>query len=143
MATSRTFGQFARRLARRAREVENGTEKIVQSAALTGLQVAVFATPVRTGFARAGWFPSFGTPADDLPVGEPGEAAAAAQSIGRGTAIIPTWKITDPPIFLTNNVPYIVPLDNGSSAQAPAGMSQQAILAASEVLRRGRVFSGF
>lgn len=129
-------------MALRAKQVTDGTAKLVQSAALTVDQVAVLATPVLTGFARAGWFPSFGVPSDDMPVGEPGPGAAAAQSIGRAQALIPTWKVGDPPIFITNNVPYIIPLDNGSSAQAPGGMSAQAVLAGQEILRAGRVFSG-
>lgn len=142
MATSRSLTQFARRMVVRSKQVVGGTTKLVQSAALVTDQVAVIATPVDTGFARAGWFPSIGTPSDALPSGEPGAAQAAAESIGRAQLLIPTWKSGDPPIFITNNVEYIGQLDAGSSAQAPAGMTAQAVKAGQQILKFGKVFNG-
>lgn len=86
-------------------------------------------TPVDTGWARANWVVRVGQPFDqtagtrqeaedgNIDVGpqQAGELEAATYQLGRGT------------LHITNNVPYIVNLNEGSSQQAPAGFVQAAI----------------
>jgi hypothetical protein len=77
-------------------------------------------TPVDTGRARANWFLSEGAPviASTLPTGKDKD--------GRPTFAVnatPQASITGRArIFITNSLPYIVPLEYGHSQQAPAGM---------------------
>jgi len=63
-------------------------------------------TPVKTGRAKGNWFPSVGTPSEEITDG-----------------ITPQPFNIDPAplekIWITNNLPYIVPLNEGSSQQAP------------------------
>lgn len=82
-------------------------------------------TPVDTGWARANWVPSIGDPFTGL-AGERGAVSEAEQSAG--TAEVVGYDTLDSgPIFLTNNVPYILPLNEGHSQQAPLGFVQARI----------------
>lgn len=89
-------------------------------------------TPVDTGWARANWVPSIGTPfegnADELDE-VARRAAAPAQGARQqtSTAALLTYQIERGPVFISNNVPYIVFLNEGTSDQAPAGFVQAAI----------------
>lgn len=65
-------------------------------------------TPVDTGRARKGWTPSINAPDFSERGGDPIKVVAQLQP---GDSY-----------FYANGVPYIRPLDNGHSAQAPNGM---------------------
>lgn len=87
-------------------------------------------TPVDTGWARANWIPSVGEPAlldSHLKDPNPGAVMAREQVHSAGLNAVLGWKVGDGPIFVTNNVPYIGALNNGHSAQAPAGFVQIAL----------------
>jgi hypothetical protein len=89
-------------------------------------------TPIDTGWASANWVPSIGEPFDDPGVGEirdptPGQVAGRAQTAESGLNDVLSWRNGDGPIFSTNNVPYIGRLNEGHSAQSPAGFVQAAI----------------
>ncbi len=75
-------------------------------------------TPVDTGRARGNWFPSFDTPSTEI--------TSKTSKLGAESIIRTVQKVseltTDKSFFLTNNLPYIVVLENGSSTQAPNGM---------------------
>lgn len=80
-------------------------------------------TPVDTGWARANWIPQIGSPhegtAGTRASAEAGSLSSAAQS---GVAsVAATYKLRRGRVYITNNVPYILKLDAGSSNQAPKG----------------------
>lgn len=81
-------------------------------------------TPVDTGWARANWLVNIGTPFL-APIG----TRESVPQAGTGVASIATYKL-GPPVFISNNVPYITRLNEGSSQQAPRGFVQAAILRA-------------
>ena len=82
-------------------------------------------TPVDTGWARSNWIPNIGTPVTS-PVGSKEAVSSAAQTRGLGAVL--TYKFSSgQPLFVSNNVPYILVLNEGSSKQAPAGFVQAAI----------------
>ncbi|MCP4660987.1 MAG: hypothetical protein GY856_36765 [bacterium] len=83
--------------------------------ALQALRGVVTRTPVDTGRARGNWQTTTARPADDQVAG------VGADPIAEGT---PTITAAPPfgVIWLSNNVPYIEVLEDGSSAQAPNGM---------------------
>lgn len=95
--------------------------KIARVATLELFSGVIKATPVDTGRARGAWTTSVGAPApspdreDKIPKGQPGGEAfdevfeKTPQGAGQVT-------------FLSNNLPYIEELENGSSTQAPEGM---------------------
>lgn len=82
-------------------------------------------TPVDTGWARANWQPSIGEPARGVS-GSRESVSAAGQAAGLQQVL--NWKlVSGTKVHITNNVPYIGFLNDGSSAQAPAGFVQAAI----------------
>jgi hypothetical protein len=99
-----------------------------KACAIAGVEVAaalVEATPVRTGWARANWIPSVGKPAEG-PVGTPETVDVAEQERVAGIRALRNFRVKLGSIFISNHVPYIVYLDEGSSDQAPAGFVNQA-----------------
>lgn len=89
-------------------------------------------TPVDTGWARANWIPNIGRPSRLEPVGSRESVSNAAQKIGIA-AVATGFVLEDREIHVSNNVPYIGALNNGSSAQAPSGFVEIAILKAVRV----------
>jgi len=123
-----------------ARSLDANIEKTVVKAAVVVDQVAVQTTPVDTGRARGNWRVQIGAPnvdADEDDFDPDGSVTAA-----EGAAVASTWKIGDAPIYISNNVRYITFLDQGSSAQAPNGISALAVQAGLDVFRRARVLGG-
>lgn len=147
MADSRSFDEFYRRMQLLARGVGENAEKAVRRAALRADQVVVTSTPVDTGRARANWIASVGAPAEgtvEPPAAEAGraEAAATQKALDQAAPVIEGFRLGQGSIFITNNVEYIVPLDRGSSRQAPQGMTAQAFEAARAELARARLLEG-
>lgn len=79
----------------------------------------VLGTPVDTGRARGNWYPSINSPSSAVDMNASDKSGSAA--IGALTATTLGAKLGDT-IWLTNNLPYILPLENGHSKQAPQGM---------------------
>lgn len=79
----------------------------------------VMMTPVDTGRARGNW-----TVESSGSSSTPGIDSSGGQTIAAGAGVIDraTAKGIPPTITLANNLPYIEPLENGSSRQAPQGM---------------------
>lgn len=78
----------------------------------------VLGTPVDIGRARGNWFPSLNTPATGTTdKTDPGGSAALAAI----NSVVGSARLGDT-VWLTNNLPYILPLENGHSKQAPDGM---------------------
>lgn len=91
-------------------------------------------TPVDTGRARFGYFCTVGSPASSVPAAAPGgwkgEAKGgavyyAAPDIAVRVAQMGDFTVSDT-LYITNNVPYIKRLNNGSSKQAPARFVERA-----------------
>lgn len=83
------------------------------------------ATPVDTGWARANWVPQIGEPRTEV-VGSPESISAGSQE--RGLAeVVTQYNINRGSIYISNNVPYIVNLNDGSSLQAPRAFVQSSI----------------
>lgn len=87
-------------------------------------------TPIDLGWASANWVPSVGAPAflpSDKKEPTAGDVSARAQVADKGTNEVLSWRPEDGPIFSTNSVPYIEPLNAGHSPQSPRGFVQVAI----------------
>lgn len=75
-------------------------------------------TPVKSGRARSNWLPSLNTPNRNII-----EVPKDANGVNLKPPIDPVlsgFKLSDT-ILITNNLPYIRKLNEGSSVQAPAG----------------------
>lgn len=85
---------------------------------LDALKRIVLKTPVATGRARGNWQTSIGAPTQvALTTVDPSGDAVLAQ----GQSAIADVKPFEV-VFISNNLIYIVPLENGHSKQAPSGM---------------------
>ncbi len=127
---------FVKRIQRRARQVETGASKALRATALTVNQTVILATPVDTGHARANWQVGIDAPITD-EIDEEDESGVATISQNAGTIKGATPQKS---IILSNNVPYINRLNEGSSAQAPAQFVQLAILEAVNAVKKTRFF---
>ena len=127
---------FARRILRRARQVEIGGLEALRATAVVVNQTVVLTTPVKFGHARANWQIGIDTSITE-EIDENDISGAATISRNNGTIRSSTpQKI----IVLSNNVPYIQQLNEGSSSQAPAMFVQIAILQAITAVKRTRFF---
>ncbi len=107
------------------------TSRVVTKITLDTTANLIEATPVDTGWARANWVPSIGQPAlKDLPPKRPddGQVVVGAVTEQQGAmAKLIGYTLKMGRVFVTNNVPYILRLNDGTSTKAPPGFVQQAI----------------
>jgi hypothetical protein len=137
-----SLGDFSVRINRLAAAVEQGGTLAQRKVAIAVFQPVVTATPVgnitlwsaqsrrraRPGYvggrARANWQVGLGTaPQGVLDTHDAGGQA----TISKGKATIEESS-PGQSIWLSNNLPYITPLNEGHSHQAPAGFVELAIL---------------
>lgn len=102
---------------------------------MLGIQSRLVArTPVDTGWARANWIPNVGRPIRST-VGSRDAVTQGWQQAG--TAQVLGYKLkSGKDIFITNYVPYIGDLNDGSSSKAPAGFVQAAVTGGVNAARR-------
>lgn len=115
-------------------EILRAVRDVVRGVQLRSLQAVSSGTPVDTGFARGGWQPTIGAAATKL---RPAPASRGeARSIGitgfaannaKALQLSVSYQLSQGPVFLTNAVPYIERLNEGSSAQAPSKFVERAI----------------
>jgi hypothetical protein len=142
------INEFVKRIAIRVKQVQDNTAKIVRKAALAIDQTLVLATPVNTGRARSNWLVSINVPNNDAispysagVAGSTGSQNAQA-AIAQGTQVIGSYKPGDTAIFITNNLPYISALNDGSSKQAPAHFIEQSIQTAVKAVNGAKLLEG-
>lgn len=95
----------------------------------------IAATPVDTGRARSAWNIALNRADLSIP-GIPASPPAGMNSdqSAQLTGVFTVFKFGDT-IYITNNLPYAEPLENGHSHQAPAGMARTSLLATEANLR--------
>lgn len=133
------FKQFAKLMGQRADNLQHSVTELQKDVAQELLIALAETTPVDTGNAvsnyQVGINGAVGTPIGPHVPGKRqstrGENIRA--TISNGSAILDTVGPGDS-IHITNNTDYIRDLDRGTSAQAPTGMSKQAIARARKKL---------
>ncbi|WP_417786757.1 HK97 gp10 family phage protein [Stutzerimonas xanthomarina] len=109
-----SFSDDIRRFATKTTEAH---DKIARVATLELFSGVIKATPVDTGRARGNWQTAAGSPA----TGETDRLdKSGAEAVSEVEAKTPAGagQVT----YLSNNLPYIADLENGTSTQAPEGM---------------------
>lgn len=129
-----TDGSTSRRIRAFAKDVPERANDVKKAFAKEFLTQVVPATPVDTGKARSNWVVGLGgrvgtvrttiSPSGDISLRE-GVRTINRAKAGQG-------------IHITNNLPYIVRLNQGWSQQAPAGFIERAYAAAKGLLGRIR-----
>ena len=125
------FSKLGFKMGLRAKQVVRNSQKLVQRAAVAADSWVVLATPVDTGRARANWITNVGSPSSEITEDTD---ESGANAISQGQSTIGNWRLGDGTIFITNSLPYIIPLDEGSSEQRREGMTVGAIQAAQDQL---------
>jgi len=120
-----------------AASIQGKLEKAKRATALEVLKNVVFLTPVDTGRARANWFVGVGGPNTERKDTNPGAKGnqGFAGSFEQGKRKILTTPAIGQDIYLSNNLPYISKLNEGSSDQQPAGFVERAIQAGVNTIR--------
>ena len=116
---------FALDLSKAIEKAKGQTEAVIKKAAFSVFQSVIQKSPVDTGRFRANWNISVGNP--DLSTSEATDKTGSA-SIGKVASGIAQYKLADGSIFLTNNLPYAMRLEDGYSGQAPNGMVRLSIV---------------
>lgn len=125
---------FAGRIRVRGKRVEENADALVRRVAVAVDTAVVLATPVDTGRARANWQVEIGQAPEGtrepFASGQSGSsgAANAMAAIEEGKKKIAQYR-GGSEIHIYNNLSYIQDLNNGKSAQAPAGFVEAAVLA--------------
>jgi hypothetical protein len=120
--------ELARNLARFNLAIEEAVREIppqlvktvTKKLALEVLRGVVKLTPVETGRAQGNWQMEI----DNVPEGETGiedKSEDGAPTIARGLQALASLQPFQT-VFITNNVPYIGFLENGTEKMAPVGM---------------------
>ena len=95
-------------------DLEKALTRAVNELTLSVNEEIVSETPVDTGFARASWIPSVGSPAVGTG-GAPGAPSGAAAA--QGQAEVATNPDLSRSLHITNNVEYIQKLNDGHSGK--------------------------
>ena len=127
------FSALPRRMNKLGGTITKGVSKLVQDVAIGIGATVVDTTKVDTGLARSNWRASISAPASGtIPPYAPGvrlgigEGANASAAKAQQKQVIERFDVAkNRSIFITNNVPYIVALNNGSSVHAPGLMVEQ------------------
>lgn len=113
---------FSGDMKRFVRITEQASDEIVRATTIALFNGVIRDTPVDTGRARGDWQTTVETPAngengreDPTPAGRDGGPAQAE-------VVANTPRKAGGETYLTNSLPYIEELENGSSKQAPSGM---------------------
>lgn len=100
------------------KDVPQLVEQFTRRVALQLLDDIVHPWPVDTGHSRANWQVTLDTPATGVVEGVDKDGGA---TIAKGAAVIGQLKAYGK-VWLSNNLPYSVRLEQGWSQQAPAGV---------------------
>lgn len=131
---------FSRNFTIQVDGIMNNIDGVVRKVALVADQAVVMATPVDTGRARSNWISEANNSSEQIieayTPGEQGNTAAAntQSALDQAEQVISGYRAGDS-LHLTNNLPYIQALNDGSSAQAPANFVEIAIQTAVDAVQ--------
>lgn len=109
------------------RQLDKFVSRLMANIAVQTTSELVKETPIDTGFAQSNWIPTIRGPfVGTVGIKAVGGVTRSPQQVAIST-IQATYKLTDGNLFVTNNTPYILSLNDGSSTQAPSGFVQIAI----------------
>lgn len=137
---------FNKRMLKIGATIAGNADKLFRATALIVDSAVVIGTPVDTGRARSNW--QVGAPGPVTsergpysPGAEGSTGGANAQAaIAQAKAVIGATK--EKTIYISNNVKYMEFLNQGSSAQAPAGFVEAAVELGRQEVRKANLMKG-
>ncbi|QEG09336.1 tail completion or Neck1 protein [Xanthomonas phage vB_Xar_IVIA-DoCa1] len=131
-------------LERKAKAIDEAASKTAVDTAMAIVGDLAYKTPVDTSQALSNWrvtldSPATGTIAPHYPgIQGSSQRASAAETINAAKSVLANKK-PGQAIFITNNLPYIKRLNDGYSAQAPAGFVERAVLIGRKMLAKFKI----
>lgn len=122
--------------------ITDNADKMWRATALAIDATVVTATPVDTGRARANWRVNTEPTSDVYDAFAKGKAGSTSSTNTQGALDAGSEAIraaTGDVIYISNNLPYIEFLNDGSSAQAPAGFIELAVQAGADQIKSMRI----
>lgn len=104
-------------------------EAAIKIALIECMNQLTLSTPVDTGRARWGWFVTVRSPSSEIPP----EGQYSVPDVTSRANVSVSADVTS---YITNNVPYIVELNDGSSKQQPARFVERAAASAQNAVMR-------
>lgn len=128
MPISVGFGETAKMKKRMRKTITRQTQRVV----LLAHEYLIADTPKDTTWASTNWIIGLGKPHDGVVGSKSDPSLGAAESSRSG---VKGWDPFKGSAFLSNNVPYIGQLNEGSSSQAPPNFVEHAIARATDDAR--------
>lgn len=135
---------LAETLEAKAKAIDEAASRTAVDTALAIVGDLAYKTPVDTSQALSNWQVTLDGPATST-IGPhfPGSQgstyrASAAETIANAKSVLQNKK-PGQAIFITNNLPYIKRLNDGYSAQAPAGFVERAVLIGRKMLSKFKI----
>jgi hypothetical protein len=145
MSDARTFSA---RLKVLTAMIDKNVEREVRAAGMACAMEVINRTPVKTGRARSNWIGSrYGAIPTNIIEGantknrETNRSVATVTAVRNCASTIRSWKREMGSLLISNCVPYIFDLDDGTSGQARQGMTLFGIMAARRRLKQARLLS--
>lgn len=148
-----TLAQFSRNIRSQGSLIENSGTAMVKAFSKRALRSLVRGTPADEGVARSNWRVGIGAPTrvaigayapgKNLGISETANANAATNAgIARINSVRGVrGRGLETSIYISNAVPYIKELNNGSSKQAAGGFIEVALKEAQQEIQGFRLFS--
>lgn len=133
---------FAQSIRAFGEKADQRIDFVKRHAAFEVFRLVMTETPVDKGTARTNWFITVGSPSEEIvPAAFPGEkGSTAAQNtqaaMDRAMNSLIPGQAVGADIWITNNLPYIVRLEQGHSEQG-AGFVAAAMLAVPQIVDEG------
>lgn len=137
------LNQFSQRMFGLANKVEPNANLMVQDAAAAFLEEVVSRTPVDSGQAVSSWKVGLNYIPRGVRTFSPGAFGSTASANRSAVLSSELPKVrrrrTGQTISVVNTAPYISRLNDGTSAQAPAGFIETAYIQSTRAIRRRKV----
>lgn len=137
-----TLREFSARMLRLSKSIPVNVRTGLKQTVLAIDQVLVVSTPVDTGRARSNWIVGTGPSTQAIDAYAPGEGGSTGRD-NLNAALAQARQFLDGTdvsvIYISNNLEYIQYLNEGSSAQAPAGFIEAAVEAGRSAVQNMKV----
>lgn len=139
-----TLLKLAKDMNGKAGKIEKAASDLAAFVALEVTAELADVTPVDTSNAISNWQIGLGAPVvDEIEPHYPGQKGSTEAMSEDATVIAAKVKLKNKKpgqiIYLSNNAPYIVDLDGGSSMQEPRGFVKRAVDNGRELVRRAKL----
>lgn len=135
---------LAEMLEAKAKAIDKAASQTAVDTALAIVGDLAYKTPVDTSRALSNWIVTLENPAgQQIKPHFPGshgstQRASAAETLNTAKLVLRNKK-PGQAIFITNNLPYIRRLNDGYSAQAPAGFVERAVLVGRKMRKKFKI----